>query len=265
MIRPSVSRRSLMTATIALLAWTGACSEQEAGINLRKSADERPDVTSETLAQGRITVPGGVAFNLKSFRSEQDQDARGESRAVGTDGAACKAEARNGGSAWGEFLLGYDFDNQTGRVLHAVVRVRLQYTDKIELDAGSLEDDQDPATASTTLVFEIKDTNGVAIRRETLAGSTGLKRARSQAGSREAFFDARFEPGLGYYLAVFGRCQARAAKSGSVSVALEISKYELDIDWQDRRTAVSPAIEASAAPRSATTNASSSSSDHVVP
>lgn len=227
------SLRVVTLISCSVASFVASCSQTESGIQVRKGKADRPDLTAQMVAQGTLAIPASTAFNLTSFRSEQDQDARGESVAVGKDGARCRATARNGGSAWGEFLLGYDFDNTTSADLDAVVKIRLQYADSIEISRADPASDAPAASATTTLVFEIKDSNGVVVRRETLAGTSGAKGPRSQKGTREAVFDARFQNGLGYYLAVFGRCQAHAAASNSaLEVSLEISQCTLEISWQ---------------------------------
>lgn len=227
---------ALAAAISAGTAFTFGCAENEAEINLRIPAAERPDVDASVVARGTISLPGKTPFNLKSFVSNQENDGRGEATAVGADGAVCRAEAHDGGSAWGRFVLGYDFDNDTSGPLEAVVKVRVRHMESNNVSKGA-GDEQSTSSTSTGLVFRIQDTNGVVVRSEDLASGSLSEGPRAVTRSHELSFDARFESGRGYYLAIYGRCEAKAGPSKSAEVSLEISEYNLDIAWKPAESA----------------------------
>ena len=108
--KPSLGCLGVVVAA-GLLAGCGGGGN--VGMRVRKPASQRPDVDLAMASKGKLVIPGGGAFNLTSFKSGQMGAARGLSEAIGNDGARCRAEARDGGSAWGEYQLGYCFDNVT--------------------------------------------------------------------------------------------------------------------------------------------------------
>lgn len=230
---------------VALAAALIGCGGGQATIDVGRTASERPDLEPSVVARGMLALPGADGFNLSDFSSTQNGDARGESRSVDTSGATCRAEARSGGAATGQFVLGYMFDNTTNEALDAVVKLRLSFTSSMASTgtkpgaAGRL------SSTSTTVSFEIKGSNGAVLRSEPIVSSAGAEGPRSTQGTRELVVDVRFEPGLGYYLYVAGRCSAQAADDGEVNAAVEISDYSLELTW--RRAAGMIAVPAPAA------------------
>ena len=183
------------------------------------------------VARGTLWLPEKTPFNLKSFQSNQENEGRGESESVGSDGAVCRAEARDGGSAWGRFVLGYDFDNTTSGPLDAIVKLRLKHAESNTVVAAE-DGVPDGTTTTTSLAFSIRDTNGVIVHSEGLATSKLSDGPRALNETNELSFDARFEAGRGYYIAVYGQCEANAGPSKSATVSLEISQYSLEITWK---------------------------------
>lgn len=231
---PSRSSFIRIGLCLAISAGTGTwigCAENEAGFDIRIPADERPDVDASVVARGTLSLPEKTPFNLNSFQSNQENDGRGESTSVGSDGAVCRAEARSGGSAWGKFVLGYHFDNATSGPLDAVVKLRVKHVESNTV-AGAEEGAPDGTSTTTAVSFRIQDTNGVIVRSESLASGTLSAGPRSVSDTHELSFDARFEAGRGYYIAIYGHCEAKAGPNKSAAVSLEISQYNLDIAWK---------------------------------
>jgi hypothetical protein len=208
------------------------------GMRVRKPASQRPDVDLAIASKGKLVIPGGGAFNLTSFKSGQMGAARGLSEAIGNDGARCRAEARDGGSAWGEYQLGYCFDNVTDVPLDATVRLRLTVTESTSTGEADEEEANSLATATGTLVFFIKDaTTGLNVRKESLLSSDLEKGAASTHTPHDLVFDARFESGHGYYLVIAGRAEVKAAAARSVACSLDVARCSLEIAWRDLTTA----------------------------
>ncbi|MFQ5424565.1 MAG: hypothetical protein ACE5F9_11365 [Phycisphaerae bacterium] len=220
---------------LCIMAMAG-CSGGDAGFDIRKAAADRPDLDAPQVARGTLSLPKMEPFNLTSFVAEKENDANGtsmcDSMPVGADGARCKAEVHDGAKANARFLLGYMFDNTTSQPLDAVISVRLKFHESVMLNAADTGSDVRPSSASTSLMFQIKDTNGTVVRTEHLIDGGASGSRRSSRGSPELSFDARFEPGRGYYLAAYGKCHAAAGPSQTVAVSLEITDCKIDIDWR---------------------------------
>ena len=159
---------------------------------------------------------------------------------------SCKAEASDGGSAWGEFHLGYTFDNQSGAVLDGAVKLRIKANQKRTLEHAPDETVADSSVASISLKFFIKDTNGQTIRGEDLLVGSDQKGPATASLAQDLAFDARFEPDRGYYLVLSGRAETQTGKAHTASAALEISGLVMEITWK-------PAADAKAGPRAAAT------------
>ncbi len=229
--RLSFTRIALCIAVSAGAGFSIGCAENEAGFDIRTTAAERPDVDASVVARGTLSLPEKTPFNLKSFQSNQENEGRGESESVGSDGAVCRAEARDGGSAWGKFVLGYNFDNTTPGPLDAVVKLRLKHVESNTVAAAE-DGEPDGTTTTTTLAFRIQDTNGLIVHSEGLATNKLSSGPRALNETHELSLDARFEAGRGYYIAVYGHCEAKAGPSKSATVSLEISQYSLEITWK---------------------------------
>jgi hypothetical protein len=216
-------------------------------MTIRRSAAQRPDIDKPLIGAGSLIIPSEKPFNILSFKSGQEADARGESRPVGQDGAACHAEARGGGSAWSEFQLGYCFDNAAGVGLQAAVKLRLTVTEARQLAAaapGSSADSERPlaqapppaapasAAASTNLLFFIKDTNGLILKQENILAADLDKGPLGSTNTYDLVFDGRFEPERGYYLVVAGQTKVQATADQAARSSLEVSQCSLEIIWQ---------------------------------
>lgn len=215
---------------VGLACWLGACSGPgELATHARKPASERPDVDTATAAKGALAVPATEAFNLTSFRSGQTGTGRGESKALGAGGAVCQAATTRDGTAWGEFQLGYCFDNTTGGPLDAIVKVHLAAS---ESATGGREDGAPNASSANTLTFFIKDTNGLVIKRESLL-SSGLDKGAAAVGAKhDLVFDVRFAPNCGYYLVLSGRAEVQSDGPHPLEASLSVDEYALRIEWQ---------------------------------
>jgi len=243
---------SLALPVFACLLATG-CGGAEDGINSASLPEDRPDVTPERLARGRVTLPASEAFNLTAFESNQDGDGRGESKAEGPAGATCKAAGGTAGSAKASFLLGYTFDNLTGRDIDAVIKLKLTHNEAIALSSGATPPDKAPPSGSSNLAFVIKDSAGVVLKNEGLAGSSADKGPAASAGSHDLSFDVRFESGKGYYLIIAGRCEAKAGSGCGATVDVSVHDVSLDIDWKPAATAATGSTPAAPKTRPATT------------
>ncbi len=239
--RTAVMRGLAGLAGVALL--TGCGGDGGVSQNVRRSASERPDVGPAQVTAGGVTIPGDAVFNLTSFKSGQAGTARGTAEAVGANGATCLAEASDGGSAWGEFQLGYCFDNESGVPLEAAVKLRLTATESASdgpvpgsPQPGSTAGQAGGETKSTNaLRFFIKDTNGLVIKEEDLLSSDLAKGPDSSGTTYDLVFDARFEPNRGYYLVLGGRTEVQAEESHRVSASLSVGQCGFQIEWREAR------------------------------
>ncbi len=204
----------------------------DVGMRARKSAAERPDVDRQMASKGALAIPGDAAFNLTSVQSGQTGDARGQAEMGGHDGISCRVEARSGGSAWGEFQLGYCFDNTAESALDATVKVRLTVSESTKTEqVGELGEDE-ASTAKSVLTFFIKDTNGLVLRRESLVSDEPEQGSAATSLVHELAYEARFEAGRGYYLVIAGRAEVQAAASQSVGRTLEVTGCSMELAWR---------------------------------
>lgn len=245
----------LLLTVVAAFHAVGCGGGGSVSLDVKKPAAERPDITPGAASTGRLVVPGETAFNLTSFKSGQIGSARGASDPAGSNGAACRAEARDGGSAWGEVQLGYCLDNAAGRSLQAVLKVKVRVTGSI-----SAEQATPPkggwSTASNNLVFLIKDTYGLVLKQEQLFIQDLEKGAGASSVAHDLVFEVRLEPDRGYYFVLSGRCEVQAAASQSVTSSLEAADYELELSWRGAPAAGQTPTTASAS--------SPASQDHPV-
>lgn len=247
-----------LVLVVGMALLSGCGGEGDEGMSVKKPATERPDVDQTTAAKGALTVPAHEAFNLTSFKSGQTGAARGESQALGNDGATCRAEARDGGSAWASFQLGYCFDNTAGLPLDAAVRLRLTANESTSGQRAGADAVAVMTTAESTLTFFIKDTNGVVIKKEDLLSSSLEKGPDSLGTTHDLVFDARFEPNRGYYLVLAGRTDVKADASQSVAASLSVAQCSLEVEW---RGASAPGGAEGALSPDADTSASATDAD----
>jgi hypothetical protein len=269
-VRANVAVRCLAAPALGIILVAGCGGgSSDVDMTVRKPASQRPDVDQGGAASGSLSIPATREFNITSFKSGQTGAARGTSDPVAGSGADCRAEARDGGSAWGEFQLGYCFDNTSRQLLSAAVKVRLSVAessasgqadgpaaDRAVAQAGGAAGVQSPATTQGTgdrpdggstipstnllLKFFIKDTNGLVLKEQSLVSASSEKGPHSANGVREVVFDARFEPDRGYYLVIAGRADAQAASGQSAQAALSVTQCAMEIVWEG---AAPPAAE----------------------
>ncbi len=225
-------------AVILVPIWMSACGGGDTTMDVRKPAAERPDFDKTAAARGALKIPASDAFNYTSFRSGQSGSGRGESKPDGKSGATCHAEAAEGSDAWGEFQLGFCFDNSGDAPLDAVVKLNVKVTEKSQLQGGDDSNKDQPApVAKGTLTFFIKDSNGSVIKTENLLANSLGKGPNSAGIVHELAFDARFEANRGYYLMMAGRSEAQAGQGQSASVALGVKDASLEIAWRPAASA----------------------------
>lgn len=212
--------------------------------DFRRPASERPDLNEPVLSGGTISIPAKEAFNFRSFPSGQVGGGQGSSGQVGTDGAMCRAEAKSDGSAWGEFQLGFTFDNATSRRVAALVKLRLKVTEsgqvtgataattgsKGDSAVGESPAEVSPASAMNQLRFVVKDSFGAVLRDENLLSDTATKGGSRSSRAHDVAFDVSLEPDRGYYLVLVGRSEANGTSGQSVSAAIEVSGMSIDVD-----------------------------------
>lgn len=224
-------------------ALPGCSGAAVVGTDVKRTAAERPDVDRAMANAGALALPAKAPFNITSVNSAQSGAARGTAELVGQDGAKCSAEARDGGSAWGEFQLGYCFDNVTEQVLQAVVKVRLKVngsTTSTGGEQGTARAGGTPATGTSSLAFFIKDTNGVMVKKEQLYTGDLAAGAGAKGTVQDLTFDVRLEPQRGYYLVIAGRVEAQSAASQGVASSLDVTGCAMEINWQGTKPAGAP-------------------------
>ncbi len=231
---PTAVRARRIAAFILGVVLAGCSEGGSVATNVRRPATQRPDIDRAQTASGVLALPKEQPYNVVSFKSGQSGEARGESKAVGSDGVTCRAEGEVGGSAWGEFQLGYCFDNVTGDRLNASVRLKTSVTESVSLRPGATGTElaRGASTAAVKLTFFIKDTNGLVVRSEDLLNSSLETGPHSTTNVHDLIFDASFEPQRGYYLVLAGRVDAEAAENQKVSASLAVAGCLIDIRWQ---------------------------------
>lgn len=218
------------------------CGGGEAGGEVKLPEAKRYDLDQSMAARGSVTVPGTSEMNYSSFRSGQTGAGRGESKRSGAAGAICLAECEPEGSGWGEFQIGYSFDNKSGRALDATVKLRLKVTETNEVKREAPVGAEDNTAATTSLRFFIKDTVGREIKSDNILASSLALGPRSSGKQQELIFDTRFEPERGYYLIVAGRSEVSSEQGRAVAASVEVTDMSLEIAWKPA-PAESPAAQ----------------------
>lgn len=225
---------AVLTGLLSVLpALSSGCGDQEAGIRVSMPASRRPDVDDTAVARGALIIPHDKAFNYPKFRSGQEgRSARGEAKAVGNDGALCRAEVGDEGDAWGEFALAYCFDNLTGKALDAVIKARLTIRRTVTRGSGQ-GDVVKPAETTANLSFIVEDASmGQVLRQEQLISGEVDLGPQLSTTHRDLVFDVKFEPDRGYYLILSGRAGVTAEQAGqSGAVLLEVRDVSFEIQW----------------------------------
>jgi len=241
--------RSSAAALLLAVLVTGCANGGDVATSVRRPAGQRPDVDAKA-ATGTLAIPAGKAFNITSFKSGQEGNARGEAKAAGTDGAQCSAEASAGGTAWAEFQLGYCFDNTSGMPLHAAVTLHLTLAASQDDKAASLSAtpaasqsvgvsapdspavDSQTSTATTTLTYFVKDTNGMLLRQESLVAMDLERGPQSAKDEPTRVFDLQLPPDRGCYLVIAGHTDVRSGSRQTAAAGLEVQRCSLEIAWQ---------------------------------
>ncbi len=231
---------AIIAGLLSLVPFVACGGGGDATTEVKMAAAERPDIDRAATSRGAISLPASEAFNYQSCRSGQSEAGRGESKVLGKDGAVCRAEADQGGSAWSEFQLGYSFDNLVQEPLDAVIKLRLKVAESNVVKGQAPEEDEEPTSAATTLRFFIKDSNGSTLKDNNLLSSSVMTGPKQAGVRQELVFDARFEPDRGYYLIVAGRADVQASDEQSVSVQIEVTEVSLEIDWRPAKAAAIP-------------------------
>jgi hypothetical protein len=263
-LRALVHGQPFLAAVLCAAMIAGCSGGSSVETTVRKPASQRPDIDQSLASSGSLVIPTAQAYNLTSFKSGQNGAARGECMPSGENGADCRAEARDGGAAWGDFQLGYCFDNVAKTPLSAAVKLRLLIAESSAMslaapatgDATAAQQSiaaagpagRAPATtqssgnrsdrgtttttANTVLKFFIKDSNGLIVKEQSLVSDTMDKGPHSTSDTRDLVFDARFEPERGYYLFIAGRTDVQAAPGQSVHTALSVTQCTMEIVWQ---------------------------------
>jgi len=232
----------LMMVLLSGLA-LGCAEGGGATTSIRLSAAERPDIATGNGTSGTIQIPGETAFNYPKFSSGQEgNDARGSAIRVSNTAASCSAEVTNDGKAWGAFQLGYGFDHQSATPSKCVVRVRLNTKETAnEIMPENAEAVKKP-TGLVSLVFILKDANGVTITEETLVTNNLRKGPRSASITHDVSFDATLLPDHGYYVVLSGRCDVLVkAEDVAANLALEVSDISIDLKWSPAKSATKTA------------------------
>lgn len=211
----------------------------------KRTAAERPDIAPAMAAKGLLKIPAEQAFNYTSFQSGQAGSGRGEAAAQKADGARCTARSEGDGNAWGEFYLGYCFDNTSGAPLDGAVKLRLRASQARSLDHHPGDARTEAATAS--LRFVIKDTNGQTLRSEQFISSDDPRGSSSGQFSPELSYATRFEPDRGYYIVLIGRTETKSGRGHTAEASLDVSGISLEISWQTARAGAKEAPAESAA------------------
>lgn len=207
------------------------CSDGGVADSIRVPASKRPDLSPQAQ-DGAIHIPVDQAYNIVAFRSGQEGMARGEAQAIEQQGAAIKAEASDGGSAWAEFQLGYCFDNITDKPLKGIVRFQLESTEITTSIKGRGADAASPtSTAGINLTAFIKNSAGVRLKDEPLAATTLLKGPSSSSRPYDLVFELDIAPMTGYYIVLSGRTDVKALAGQSASATLTVPKCTLDVRW----------------------------------
>lgn len=207
---------------------TGCGGGSDFEIKVSRPAAERPDVTSNDaiVAKGTLRLPADQPFNMASHSSGQTGGGTGQSETKDTGSARASAKVEGTGSAFGEFQLGYCFDNTGAAPLAAVIRLKTKCSHKLELSGA------ERAQAVSALTFFVKDSNGTTLHSEPLIHGEAQTRPHQWSGNEETVIETRFEPGMGYYIVIAGRASVDATMPQTVNADLELSNCEVTIEWR---------------------------------
>jgi hypothetical protein len=220
-----------VSVVLAGVVFLTGCGGGGGGTTVSMAASQRPDVDQARVQQGKLALPSDAAFNYTKFTSGQEgRSARGEAEAVANNGARCRAEVSDEGSAWGGFQYGYCFDNATGKALNAVVSLSLNVDRSASRSEGAASAGE-AVGGNCSLIFFIKDSYGLTLLQESLVTSALGKGAKDATLKITPQFDVKMEPERGYYLILAGRADAKAPASQAAAVSLKASDVSIEIAW----------------------------------
>jgi len=216
---------AIAAAVTGIGAWSG-CANDATEIKLSTPADLRPDVTEATAARGPIRLPSPTAFNLTPFTSNESGTCTAKAKSTPDGSALANVEAKDGGSGWAEFQLGYTFDNTGSGPLHGLVELSADFSQRAESSSD------DPMNAGTVTVrFLIKDSNGTTLHNEALVESGTDAGPRKLSAQQTTMVDAEFQAELGYYVLLSARSAATSTKGNTATAGVEIKNCKMSISW----------------------------------
>jgi hypothetical protein len=227
-------KRSVSLPILLVAALFAGCGESDSVVIVKKSPAERPDVDKAIATKGALSLPSAQPFNYVSYTSGQVGESRGES-------------AADGGSAWGEFQVGYCFDNMTGGPLNGSAHLRFKQNTKQSAKAPLEDAKGNKTTSKSQLRFLIKDSVGMTLKTEQLGDYSLDKGPQTGANSIDMVFDARFESERGYYLVLLGRTDTQAVKTSGVESSIDIEGLSLEITWRPAEPASVQPVKAQSA------------------
>ncbi len=206
-------------------AWSG-CDNDAAEIKLSMPADQRPDITAAIAAKGPVRLPSPTAFNLTPFTSNESGMCTAKAKSSTEGAALATVDATDSGSGWAEFQLGYTFDNSGSGPLHGLVELSADFS---QSTSSSTDDPMNSATVSVR--FLIKDSNGTTLHDEALVQSGSEAGPRKLSAQQTTLVDAEFQPGIGYYVLLSARSAATSTKGNSAKAGVEIKNCKMSISW----------------------------------
>lgn len=216
-----------------LTVWSGCGGGGGPEVSIRVAEKDRPDIAAGSTSTGKRSIPADAPLNVMKFTSGQEgESARGFSGADERQGATCHAEVTGVGSAWGAFQIGYTFDNMTGKALLATFRLKLNVEGALSHSSPPDGDPYDTPTGSAMASLILKDTLGVVVRQETIYSAALNTGAKASSRGHDVVFEARLEPGRGYYLVVTGRSEATCREGQTARVELAATNLNFDIAWR---------------------------------
>ncbi len=233
MKRGLLSIRVCFVGLMGLAAWAGCGGGGGPDVSVRVAEKDRPDIAPDSSSTGKRSIPTDAALNVIKFTSGQEGEAaRGFAGADERQGATCHAEVTGAGSAWGAFQIGYTFDNMTGKALLATFRLKTNVEGALSYASPPDGDPNVTPTGSAMASLILKDTLGVVVRQESLYTAALSTGAKASSRGHDAVFEARLEPGRGYYFVVTGRAEATCLNGQNARIELAATNVNFEIAWR---------------------------------
>lgn len=227
---------------VILGCWLGlliGCGQDEFGMEIEIPDQDRMVVTHPVREGQTVRLPD-APFNVHSRRSAQTPGATGQARGdsdAGADGkAACRAEASEGGSAWGEFQLGHALRNAGAAPVRMTVLLDLDYS----LKASATPADAKDTLAGLTLKIFLKDTQGKVLHHEVLDSLSSDEASSQQSNRPQVAFEAVLLPEAAYDLVLAGRASARSEPGSEAAARIEVRQLRVELEFAsttEKRTA----------------------------